>query len=125
MFIPSKKSNKEDIINEQHQLRDLDIDTAQTQEKILNFLINIPASYIAEIAWETQTSEYYLKNAISILERDGYVKHLRVNPDVPDIRLLMRVPDQSAVGQGGTANFSKKRWFVITDKGRDKVRGIA
>lgn len=124
MYFPQKKSNKDDIIDEQRVLaneRNLDHETLEHKKRILNYLRVVPASYLSEMAWETTISEYTLKNTIAIMQQEGLVESIRVNPDQPDIRLMARVPDQSAIGQAGTFNFSKKRWFAITEEGRKHV----
>lgn len=87
------------------------------RKKVLTFLSRVPCSFMSEISWETGVTEYHLKPALYRLDRDGEIEQLIVDFWKPDPRLIRRVPDQSARGQGGFENFNKKRWFAITKKG--------
>lgn len=115
MYQPQHKSSKNAIIEENNKLKDIDLVGTENKLKILSFLKTIPASYLSEIAWETQVSDYELKQIMTVLNRDELIE--TINVSTYDPRLIRRVQDQSAIGQSGLANFSKKRWFGITNKG--------
>lgn len=98
-----------------------DVQEKAHTEKVLRYLTLTPASYPAEMTWDTGIGDFTLKTILYRLEQDGIIERIPVDLDRPDPRLLTRVPDQSAKGQGGYENFSKKRWYGITLKGRAQL----
>lgn len=102
-----------------HKLLDEEFDRAKC--RILFSLRRLPASFLSEISWESNITEYETKNVLNRMFHEGLVEEIPVDWLVPDNRLLRRVPDQSAKGQAGYPNFSKKRWFGITKKGLDEL----
>jgi hypothetical protein len=119
-----RPTDKEDMGREQRRFgADVDYDTLENKKRILTFLTTTPASYLGEIAWETGLSEYTAKLVVNILRRESHIEQVPVNFDHPDQRLLFRVPDQSAINQGGYLSFSRKKWFSITPEGREMLIG--
>lgn len=103
----------------QHRLLDEEFDRAKC--RVLYTLRRLPSSFISEIAWESNITEYEAKNVLNKMFHDGLIEEIPVDWSVPDRRLLARVPDQSAKGQAGYANFSKKRWFGVTKNGLEEL----
>lgn len=119
MYKQIPKSNKADMLKEQQAyLYDSDEETVEQKRRILTWLHNNQTSYLSEIAWEANVSEYQCKNILNMLWREKLVEHISVSFDRPDHRLMVRVADQSALGQGGYENFSRKKWFGITGEGK-------
>jgi len=123
MYHQTRKSSKDDIIMEQAQLPDSDRQTVEEKRRILLTLKNNGASYLSEISWEANLTDYACKNTLNLLWHEGLCEPIPVNFTSPDPRLMLRVPDQSAQGQGGYANFSRKKWFGITSAGREWLGG--
>jgi hypothetical protein len=122
-FVQTAKSDREDMLKEQQaRLVDADTETLAQKRRILTWLQNNQASYLGEIAWEANVSEYQCKNVLNVLWREGLVENITVSFDRPDARLMLRVADQSAVGQAGYENFSRKKWFGITEGGKRWLR---
>lgn len=94
-------------------IADLDEETLKNNKKILEFIKTNGASFVSELAWELSMTEYQVKLCLRNLIEKGEIETIPVNPFYPDERLANRVPDQSAKGQAGLVNFSKKRWFGI------------
>ena len=110
-------SNSEFIISEQKRIEDIGT-TNEDKRRVLLWLSRVPASFVSEICWEIGMGEVHVKTTLSALHNEGLVEEIHVDQYIPDPRLMHRVPDQSAKGQGGFANFSKKRWISITSEGR-------
>lgn len=106
------------IEQEEVQIENLSDKKEEHRKDILGFLKKVPASFVAEIAWETGITEYHVKPVLRELLDEEMVETIQVDPFVPDRRLAARVPDMSARGQAGFENFSRRRWFGITDEGR-------
>lgn len=103
---PQQKLKANDLKQE-----DTDIDTIQKRESIQNCIKSFGATYPSEIAWETGFSDYTIKIILKLMEADKEVERISVNPHNPDKRLLARVPEMSARGEGGYDAFSRKRWY--------------
>lgn len=119
VLVRTQKSSKNDMIREsQVRIPDTDHETLEHKERILKWLSRIGTSYLSEISWEANISEYQCKNIINSLRHQGFIERVEVDFNRPDPRLLSRVADQSATGQGGFESFSRKHWFAITTEGR-------
>lgn len=119
MITKFRASNKHDIEMDKLRSESVDYDTTDQKNRVLSWLAKIPASYLSEIAWESGLSEYQVKLLLNILRSEGLIEQVIVSYDAPDVRLMLRVPDQSQQGQAGYASFSRKKWFAITLEGRD------
>ena len=105
-------------LNEEGTLRahvpeDIDEETKRIKRKVIDVLKRFKAAYLAEIAFEAGLSEYQVRTALNILNEELAIERIPVSLYNPDTRLLLRVPDQSQLGQGGYTNFSRKRWYGI------------
>jgi hypothetical protein len=115
---PTPPSSQNDKIAEQQRLiPNIDLDTKVLKEKVLKYLNNISASFISEMCWEIVVSDYELKGVLAELLAEGLIERVPVLPH-GEPRLIARVYDQSMKNQAGYENFSKKRWFAITKKGK-------
>jgi len=75
---------------------------------------------MAEITWDLSINDYEGKNALSELIAEGLVERVPVL-SYGEPRLIARVFDMSRINQGGFANFAKKRWFAISNKGKESL----
>ena len=107
------KKNHQTIITEESQNSDVDFQTQENKKRILDVLKKIPAMFLSEISWETGMTDYQTRIILNEMWRDGEVEAINVDFSKPDERLLMRVPEMSARGQGDYDNFKKKRWFGV------------
>lgn len=122
VYIPTKKKGTQEKIEEQVNLEaidDIDNITINDRVKVLDLFCRLPGTvgYATEMSWELTMSEYHLKNILSLLLKEELIETVHVHPN-GEPRLLQRVTDQAMIGQSGYANFCRKRWFGITDKGR-------
>lgn len=123
VFYKPRKSNRDDMVRDSRTLiPDADNTTVDEKKKILTWLSKVAASYQSEIAWESGMSEYQCRNIMNLLHRDKLIERVRVDFNIPDTRLIARVADQSAQGQGGFEMFSRKHWFAITNDGEGWLR---
>lgn len=99
------------------RLPDVDFETLKHNRHILSFLGVNGASYPAELAWNLNVAEFQVNFCLRSLLESGFVEAIPVHFTCPDARLVGRVVDQSNRGQGGFANFSRKRWFGLTPAG--------
>jgi hypothetical protein len=117
-YIPTKKSSKNDIIEEQRVLaQELDTITEAEKLKVMRFIFTQRSAFLSEISWETGVNEYRSREILNALWAGGFLEIIPVHPIIPDERLFVRVPDQARIGQSGFANFCKKRWFGLTNDG--------
>lgn len=108
---------KKNIEEHLSSLNDLDEETLKHEKRIIEYLKNMKASFVAELAWELSLTEYQIKLCLRSLQDKGIIETIKIDPYTPDKRLLVRVPDQSAKQQAGISNFGKKRWFGLTKEG--------
>lgn len=108
---------RKQLLLEEEQARDVDFETINHKKNILKNLKRFTAAYLSEIAWESNLSDYQTRLILNELWDSGFVEQVRVTEE-GDPRLIARVSEMSAKGQGGMVNFQKKRWFAITEKGR-------
>lgn len=126
---PTKHDELQARINDQSTITMMSAQLTDSQEqecrkKTLSFLKQVGASFVSEMSWETGITEYVLKPILYKMERESLVEKIRVDFWKVDPRLAARVPDQSARGQGGFDNFSKKRWFGITKDGLSALEAM-
>lgn len=122
---PTKHDELQAMLQDQSVTAQLnDRQEIECRVKTLTFLRSIGASFISEMSFETGITEYVLKPLVYRMEKEHLVEKIRVDFWKVDQRLASRVPDQSARGQGGFDNFSKKRWFGITKEGIQSLEGM-
>lgn len=114
--VKQMKKTRRQIITEEAQNYDADFETIEYKQRILKVLKRLGAAYLSEIAWDSGLTEYQTKMYLNQMYHDGQIQEEPVtfagNP-----KLIKRVYDMSAKGQGGFANFSRKKWYSITEEG--------